>query len=219
MSLFSTCKWCVSFLNWTIQLTQFSLQTLGVYKACISQVHDPVVGQQLGSLPVVSRFMKGIFQLKPTTPRSCSTWSVGPVLRHLSALEPIEKIPLTKLSLKLTVLLALTSVARSHELAALDCNHISRKADIWVFVIPTNVKKSRPYHPPSKICLWKYQLEPSICVVRCLEHYMTRTCKHRQHQQLLRQPIQACRKSNYRKMALHFNSISRGRCILYRPLH
>ena len=116
MSLFSTCKWCVSFLNWTIQLTQFSLQTLGVYKACISQVHDPVVGQQLGSLPVVSRFMKGIFQLKPTTPRSCSTWSVGPVLRHLSALEPIEKLPFKTLSLKLTILLALTSAARSHDL-------------------------------------------------------------------------------------------------------
>ena len=48
-----------------------------------------------------------------------------------------------------------------------------------------HVKNSIPYHSPRKICLAKYRLRPSIWVVRCLEHYMTRTSKYRQHQQLL----------------------------------
>ena len=44
-------------------------RTIVVYKACISQLHDPVEGRQLGNLPFVSRFMKGIFKLRPPQPK------------------------------------------------------------------------------------------------------------------------------------------------------
>jgi integrase len=64
----------------------------------------------------------------------------------LSSLEPQEDLSLKVLTLKLTSLLALTSGARAHEIAALDCNHLSKKADSMEFIIPTHVKNSRPYH-------------------------------------------------------------------------
>jgi hypothetical protein len=101
-------------------------RTIGVYKTCISQMHDPVDGQQVGSLPLVSRFMKGIFQLRPPRPRYCSTWSVGLVLQKLSKMELLEELSLKDLTLKSVCLLALTSAARAHELVALDCHYLPK---------------------------------------------------------------------------------------------
>ena len=40
-----------------------SYRTIGVYKSCISQLRDPVGGQPLGTLPLLARFMKGIFRV------------------------------------------------------------------------------------------------------------------------------------------------------------
>ena len=175
----------LDFLSEQFNDRNLAYRTVGVYKACISQMHDPVDGLQLGSLPLVSRFMKGIFQLRPATPRVCTTWQVGPVLRYLSSLEPLEELSLKVLSLKLTTLLALTSAARAHEIASLHLDHLSKKVDSCEFIIPTHVKNSRPYHPSRKIFLGRYQQDCSICVMRCLEHYLQRTCNHRQHKQLL----------------------------------
>ena len=153
----------LAFLAEQFNTRKLAYRTMVVYKACISQMLDPVDGIQLGSLPVVSRFMKGLFQLRPATIRTCLTWHVGPVLRYLSSLEPLEELSLKILSLKLTTLLALTSAARAHEMAALDCSYLSKKADSMEFIIPTHVKNSRPYHPPRKIYLERYQSVFHLC--------------------------------------------------------
>ena len=175
----------LDFLSEQFNDRNLAYRTVGVYKACISQMHDPVDGLHLGSLPLVSRFMKGIFQLRPATPRICTTWQVGPVLRSLSSLEPVEQLSLKVLSVKLTTLLALTSAARAHEIVALHLDHLSKKVDSCEFIIHTHVKNSRPYHPPRKIFLGRYQHDCSICVVRCLEHYLQRTSNHRRYKELL----------------------------------
>ena len=129
--------------------------------------------------------MKGIFELRTPEPKSCSTWSVEKVLRHFASLEPLASLSLKDLSLKLTILLALTSAARAHELAALDLTCIVRKDDSWEFTIHIHVKNSRPYHPSRKIFLARYQANPAICVVRCLNHYRQCTEQIREGKDLL----------------------------------
>ena len=129
--------------------------------------------------------MKGIFELRIPEPKSCSTWSVEKVLRHFNSLEPLASLSLKDLGLKLTILLALTSAARAHELAALDLTCIVRKDDSWEFTIHIHVKNSRPYHPSRKIFLARYQANPAICVVRCLNHYRQCTEQIREGKDLL----------------------------------
>ena len=90
-------------------------RTLAVYKSDISQGHLPVGQTLLGELLVVSRFMKGIFRMKPPTPRLSSTWDVKRLLESLATLEPPAGVTLKMLSLKLAALLAFTSSARVHE--------------------------------------------------------------------------------------------------------
>ena len=163
----------LTFLTEQFNSRSLSYRTIGVYMACISQLHDLIEGQQVGNLPLVSRFTKDIFELRTPEPRLCSS------------LELLASLSLKDLCLKLTILLALTSAAPAHELAALDLTCIVRKEDSWEFTIPIHVKNSRPYIPSRKIFLTRYQGNPEICVVRCLNHYLQWTEQIREGKNLL----------------------------------
>lgn len=60
-----------------------------------------------GNHPLVSRFLKGVFELKPSLPRYNHIWDVGVVLKHLKTLKPVDSLDLKVLTLKLTMLLCL----------------------------------------------------------------------------------------------------------------
>ena len=69
-------------------------RTLVVYKSAISQGHLPIGQTRLGDLPVVSRSMKGVFCMKPPTPRLSSTWDVKCLLAFLATLDPLSGLVL-----------------------------------------------------------------------------------------------------------------------------
>ena len=73
--------------------------------------------------------MKGIFELQPPKPKTSSTWSVGNVVNFLQEMGSVEILSLQDLSLKLAMLLALTSAARLHELISLECANVIMKKD------------------------------------------------------------------------------------------
>ena len=133
---------------------------------------------------MVSRFMKGIFELRPPQPKLCSIWSVSKVLSYFAEREPLDGLTLKALTLKFTFLLALTSAARA-QLAALDITCALMKQEACEFTILIHVKNARPNHPPRKIVLSKYEENPKICVVRCLNRYLRRTKDIRQGSNLL----------------------------------
>jgi len=139
----------------------------------------------VGSLPVMSRFMKGIFELEPPKPKSSTTWSVGQVIVFLRDMDPFETLSLRDLSLKLAMLLALTSAARVHELVALSLASVIKKQDCWRFILPIHVKNSRPNHPGREISFHGYHEDPRICVVTCLAEYVKKTEEKRGNDQLL----------------------------------
>ena len=168
----------LTFLTEPFNSCSLAYRTIGVYEACISQLHrSHIEDRQVGNLPLVFEH--------PFEPKSCSTWSAEKVLRHFASCS------LKDLSLKLIILLALTSAARAHELAALDLTYIIivRKEDSWEFpYIPIHVKNSRPYniyHASRKIFLARYQANQAICVVRCLNHYLQCTEQIREGKNLL----------------------------------
>lgn len=51
-----------------------------------------------GSQPLVGRFMKGIYEMKPSLPRYASTWDVGVVLKHLESMGPNSDLTLEQLT-------------------------------------------------------------------------------------------------------------------------
>jgi len=158
----------LAFLASLVSQGNLEYRTIALYKSAISQTHDPVGSTELGSLPVVSRFMKGVFKSKPPKPKYCCTWNVQTALSYLESLEPLEDLTLKQLSYKTVLLLALTSAARAHELSSLDLTFSLRKEGSWEFTLPTHIKTSRPGYPARKIFLPSFPENLKICVVRSL---------------------------------------------------
>ena len=182
-------RWCpfsapltsvLLFLASLLKEKDLEYRTIAVYRSAISQIHDLVDSVPLGGLPIVSKFMKGVFRTKPPKPKYCSSWNVAKVLDFLRNQES-RKL----LTFKLTVLLALTTSARAHELTALDLDFSLVMEDAWEFTIPEHVKSSRPGHPPRKFYLPSFPQDNAICVVRVLRAYTLRTGNIRKARKLL----------------------------------
>lgn len=54
--------------------------------------------------PLLAKFMKGVFNSRPSLPRSEVTWDVSAVLHHLHSMFPLHKLNLYFLSVKLATL-------------------------------------------------------------------------------------------------------------------
>ena len=70
----------------------------------------------LGSHILIKRFMKGVFEIKPSLPRYNCTWSTEGVLRYLKSLSPLDDLSLLQLTRKLVTLFALTTGQRAQTL-------------------------------------------------------------------------------------------------------
>ena len=60
--------------------------------------HVGVKGIPVGKLPIVSRFMKGIFNLRPPCPHYTSSWDVSVVLDFISAQGENESLSLKQVT-------------------------------------------------------------------------------------------------------------------------
>ena len=92
--------------------------SVGTARSALSSVLIMENGISFGKHPLVQRFMKGIFNLRPTLPRQFAVWDPDIVLDYLSNLECNS--PLKDLSEKLVILLCLLSGQRDQIVKALN---------------------------------------------------------------------------------------------------
>ena len=95
--------------------------TLKVYLAAISACHAGINGSSPGSHPLASRFMVGVRRLRVPERPLIPSWDLLVVLRALTGplFEPLETVEIKFVSLKTTLLLALTSAKRVGDMQAL----------------------------------------------------------------------------------------------------
>ena len=66
----------------------------------------------IGNHPLITRFLKGVFQIQPALPRYSSIWDVNVVLKYLKSVAPATRLSLKELSYKVIMLLLLLSGQR-----------------------------------------------------------------------------------------------------------
>ena len=128
-----------------------------------------------GNHPLVVRFMRGVYNLRPLLPRYSSTWDVSPVLRYISSLEPLNEITLKQLSHKLVSLCALTTGQRAQTLSLLNLRNINIIDGVVKFNITELVKTSKANKQQPTVILSMYSPDKTLCVVRTLLEYIKRT--------------------------------------------
>ena len=77
-------------------------------------------GYPVGQHPLVVQLLKGMLNMRPPKPRYTHTWAVHLVTKYLACLGKAKLLPLKLLSIKLTMLFALSCLERALSLTKLD---------------------------------------------------------------------------------------------------
>ncbi|KAI2650115.1 ORF V: Enzymatic polyprotein [Labeo rohita] len=103
----------LSFLQEKLE-RRLSPSTLKVYVAAIAAYHDAVDGLSLEKHHLIVRFLRGARRLNPPRPHLIPSWDLSVVLLGLRRVpfEPLVSVELKYLSLKTSLLIALTSIKR-----------------------------------------------------------------------------------------------------------
>ena len=139
---------------------------------------------QLGTHVLIKRFMKGIFEIKPSLPRYNCTWSTEKVLKFVKSLSPLKDLTLLQLSRKLVTLLALSTGQRAQTLHMLDIRNIDSCENHLKLRIGDLLKQSRPNNHLAELFISQYILDKDLCVVTTYLHYVERTQNLRQDPRL-----------------------------------
>ena len=82
--------------------------------------HNHIEGVPIGQHPLVSRLLKGVYNIHPPQPRYSYTWDVDVVIKYLQSLGKNNALHLKTLTQKLALLMALVGANRVSELQVLD---------------------------------------------------------------------------------------------------
>ena len=140
---------------------------------------DPNISVPFGQLPLVKRFMKGIFELRPALPRYNSIWDVGVVFSYFRGRPSASELKLKELTLKLAFLLSLLSGQRCQTIKYLTLENMELSSTKCVFKITDKIKQTRvgTLVPPS--IFLPYATDDKLCIITHLKEYINRTNQFR----------------------------------------
>ena len=127
-------------------------------------------GISFGKHPLVQRFMKGIFNLRPAVPRQFAVWDPDIVLDYLSTLE--YDLPLKDLSEKLVILSCILYWTRTLNCEALNIKDMLLEKGKCTFFIKRPIKTTKPGFHQSPIVFSEYPSNRKICIVTTITHYL-----------------------------------------------
>ena len=125
----------------------------------------------------MSRFMKGIFHLRPPQPRYTKTWDVNKVLSYLKSLGPNDSLMLKHMTLKTAALLTILGGRRIHTLHMLSAIHMDQSPDKVIFHIIGLTKCSKPTRPNQPTVYRAYTENELLCPVKCIYAYLAQRSK------------------------------------------
>ena len=118
--------------------------------------------------------MKGVFNVRPPRPRYSATWDVDIVINFLK-IKPYEDLTLKELTLKLTMLMALSMAARPQTLNLLTLQGMIKNEEEIILQVSENLKHNRPSKPMEVVKIKRFPQDESVCVYTALNIYLQKT--------------------------------------------
>ena len=156
----------------------YGYSSLNTARAAISCING------IGSSPLVCKFIRGVFNLRPPRPRYTTIWDVSVMLNYLRSISPASRLNLLTLSAKLVTLCALVTGHRCQTLHALNINDLHLSSFRAVFHIEALLKTNSPRNPTTVVSFSPFREDRRICVYTYLKHYLKRTKAIRSSNQL-----------------------------------
>lgn len=155
--------------------------TLNSYRSALALL----AGSSLGQDDDVKRFFKGVANVRPNKPKYEETWDPKLVLDFYRKLPTNENLSLKELSMKLIILLALTTGHRMQTFALIKVNQIREVDNTIEIRIPDKVKTSGVKRQQPILVLPEFKDEIKLCVANTLKYYLIKTKDIRGNEQVL----------------------------------
>ena len=152
-----------------------SYNTIAGYRSAISAFHEPIDGSSVGKHPHVSAILTGVFNNRYPQPKYQFIWDVDVVTKFLVTLGDNQDLDDKTLTKKLTILLALTSASKSHEIDYLDIRFLVKHHSGYTFSFskPTKVTRKGKLRPA--ITFVPFEENSRLCVCNCIDTYLIRS--------------------------------------------
>ena len=151
-----------------------SYSSMNLLRSAISAIAT-IDNVPAGRHPLVCRFMKAVFQLRPSLSRSRITWDPDLVLTYIAGLGPNDTLSTIQLARKLVMLMLLVSGQRGQALHVLDIRNMSVSPSRVSFRIGDLLKTSRPGDHFSEMSFDAYVPNQMLCVYTTILCYLRRT--------------------------------------------
>ena len=133
----------------------------------------------IGSHPLIIRFMKGVFSIKPSLPKNTVIWDVNILMDYLKTLSPIEELDLKCLTLKAVTLTALLTGQRCQSIHSMDLTNMTLQDKVVKFRFGKKLKTTRPGIHMPEITVTHYVADVRLCLPTIIKHYVERTAELR----------------------------------------
>jgi integrase len=152
----------------------FNYQYINCHRSAISSFVKLYDGRDLGSDPLISRLLRGIFRARPPAPKYNFTWDVKLVIDYLISLGPTEHLSLRWMTLKTVALLAICCPTRVSELSAIDIRFVALSNSRLLITLP-GMTKTRGLGLPVSFEFEAFPENPLLCPVANTQSYMSVT--------------------------------------------
>ena len=144
-------------------------------RSALSSVITPNGGIPFGRDPLVCRFLKGIFELKPCLPKYSKIWDVNNVLCYFKSCSLVGEMDLKDLTMNLATLLCLLTGQLCQTIHKMDMNFIQLEEHRCTITIREVLKHTKvgKHQAPFQFC--SYPPDRKICIVEYLREYIKRT--------------------------------------------
>ena len=159
----------------TLYQEGYQYNSVNAYRSAISSVHEKVDGLPVGQHPIITRLVKGVFNVRPPIPRYSNTWDVQKVLNYLDSQGKETPLSLKALTLKTAFLLAITRPSRSADLSQLNIARIRRGTNGVSFLPSVLAKQSRQGKPIESFYFPAFPANTTLCPVNTLDTYVDNT--------------------------------------------
>lgn len=166
-----------SVLNFLTDLFEkgLSYSVINTARSSLSAIGLIQDGIAIGSHPLVVRFMKGVYNLRPAKSRYNQTWDVSCVLTYLRKLSPVHNLSLKLLTFKLVMLLALTLASRTQSLYLLSIDNMKKGFSSYTLEYSGLLKQSKAGKNNPVAELRAFPPDRRLCVVFVLKEYLNKT--------------------------------------------
>ena len=136
-----------------------------------------IEGRPAGEHILVTKFMKGAFNLRPVNPKTNGTWDPEIMLKYLKTLSPVKKLSFKMLTYKAVTLLWLLSGQRGQGIKLIDIRNVDITKNGVKVRYGDILKTTRLGFQQKEINIKAYAPDRRLCVSTVLEEYVMRRNK------------------------------------------